>query len=148
MWNEILNFIKDYQTILGFMLTWICYYFFQLRYARLLNLSSIVPIEMSLGYMERNGFIFHGIKDEEMMAINITRAELAYLVANFTAGRIYDVSTYLCPWGTFPEDNYRYKMLAQKKTRDAWGLILKMMTEDGYVRKLNRTKHKIQKELE
>lgn len=105
-----------------------------------------MQIERSLGDMETNGFRFHGITDQEISDAKLTKKELAYLVANFTAGRIYDVSSYFM-MGTFPKKNYRYKMLAQAETRDAWHLIVRMMTADSYIRKLERTMNKIENNL-
>lgn len=147
MWNDIFLLIKNYQTILALLLTLFLYYKIQLRYARLLNLSSIVNIERSLGEMMTNGFRFHGITEQDIANAGLKKEELAYLVANFTAGRIYDVSSYTMWWGTFKEDNYRYKMLAQEDTRKAWHLIVRMMTADSYIHKLERTKDKIENSL-
>lgn len=113
------------------------YYNRRMRYARLTNLSSIVQIEYSLRDIPL-AYRFHGITQKEIRKAGITPQELAYLVANFTAGRIYDVSSYSMA-SHFTEDNYRYKLLQQPSTRRAWPLIKRMMTEDKYIKKLERT---------
>lgn len=78
-----------------------------------------------------------------MERAGVTKEELAYLVANFTAGRIYDVGVYHM-FTTYKSNNYRYKMLSQPETRRAWPLIVKMMTVDKYILKLQRTKDRIE----
>lgn len=148
MFDSMLCFIKEYQTIVAVLLAYLLFQLHQLRYAKLTNLSAIVQVERGLGNIDSNdSFRFHGIMDSEITAANLSKEELAYLVANFTAGRIYDVGKYPMWFGTYSEDNYRYKMLARKETRDAWPLIVRMMTRDSYIRKLERTMKRIERKM-
>jgi len=117
------------------------FYYQQLRNATLVNLSSIVQVERSIGGIKTNAFRFHGITEDEIKDAGLTKEELAYLVASFTAGRIYDAcvipeTSMAAPLETC---HYRYKMLAQAETRKAWTLIARMMTGDSYIKKLELT---------
>jgi hypothetical protein len=113
----------------------------QIKNITLANLASIVQVERSIGNIETHAFRFHGITAHEMKAAGVTKEELAYLVASFTAGRIYDACVF--PEASMTEAldirHYRYKMLAQEDTRKAWPLIARMMTGNEYIEKLELT---------
>ena len=123
----------------------------QLNYITLSNLAPIVQVERSIGDITTNAFRFHGIQDEdidELERSGITKQELAYLVASFTAGRIYDT----CVLPKSDQDkllnttHYRYKMLEQKDTIKAWPFIKKMMTENEYIERLDKIVSGIKKD--
>ena len=149
--ESIMKFIESHSSIFsiffgffggglsGTALTYFLYHRTALKHARLASLSSVVTVELSAA--TAHAFRFHGITDADLKAANITEDQLAYLVANFTAGRIHDSMTN----EPFGEKNYRYKMLAQPETQRAWSLILKMMTEDEYIVRLQSTKDEIEK---
>jgi hypothetical protein len=120
----------------------------RLHHAELMNLFSIVQVERSLGD-NRTSFRFHGITDEDFEEADVTAKELAYLVASFTAGRIYDAGIYSESdmKKPFDESHYRYKMLAQLATRRAWPTIAKMMTADAYIDKIEITMNAIVNEV-
>ena len=131
------------------LIVWfVSYNFYQkkrLYHARATNLVAIVPIERSLGDIQ-SAFRFHGITDQDFKEAGVTPQELAYLVASFTAGRIYDDQARSESFMKEPynESHYRYKMLAQHSTRRAWPLIARMMTADEYIEKLEITKDAIE----
>jgi hypothetical protein len=134
-------------SVVNFILT-ILYYRERSRYATLANLAPIVSVERSLGEegLEDAFSKFHGINEDEIDSAGVTRKELAYLVSNFTAGRIYDVGKYRWQRNkAFEDTNYRYKMLRQASTRRAWPLILKMMTSDHYIKQLQLTFDEIER---
>lgn len=142
-----LNYIFVYSKQLDYNAQQLKHYSQQLNNATLVNLSSIVQVERSIGSIEKtNAFRFHGITDEEINDAGVTKEELAYLVASFTAGRIYDACVFPEVSMTEPLKNthYRYKMLAQPETRKAWHLIARMMTADSYIKKLELTKDEIE----
>lgn len=153
MLEEILSSIQSIPSlisgligvILGFLLPYLFYFRKVLKHARLTSLSSTVSVERSLAEVPE-AFRFHGISQADLDEAGITDKELAYLVANFTAGRIHDAAAYTMSNKPFDKLNYRYKMLEQLATRNAWMLILRMMTEDKYIRRLQKTKDKIEEE--
>jgi hypothetical protein len=81
-----------------------------------------VRVERSLAEVP-GAFRFHGITDADLIAADVTAGELAYLVANFTAGRIHDTAAYSMLKRPFGKQNYRYKMLEKPSTQRAWELI-------------------------
>lgn len=149
--ERVMAFTKSYSSIFSGLLgglvssalTFFLYQKTALKHARLASLSSVVPVERSVA--DAKAFCFHGITDKAIREAGITEQQLAYLVANFTAGRIHDTGAYNAK-KPFGKSNYRYKMLEQSKTQDAWELILQMMTEDDYIKKLQRTMDKIKVE--
>lgn len=118
----------------------------QIKNATLSNLASIVQVERSIGEIETNAFRFHGIEESEIEAAGVSKKELAYLVASFTAGRIYDACVFQedSMAEPLPNYHYRYKMLAQPDIINAWPLIARMMTGDKYIKKLELTIGEIQ----
>ena len=130
------------------------YYRLRSKYAKMTNLQAIVSVERSLAQLygensnsskkgtnteHENPFRFHGITNQSIKKAGLSGQELAYLVASFTAGRIYDMSHDLINRELFHEGHYRYKMLCQPDTQKAWPLIKKMMTHDAYIEKIERT---------
>lgn len=141
---------------LGISLLSLLYYFVRARYATLANLGPIVNVERSIGENkddEDELLKFHGINKGMLQKAGINTKQLAYLVSNFTAGRIYDQSSRLWPFFKkpswlvrgFDKNHYRYKMLQQEETQNAWELIKVMMIEDGYIVALEKTLKKIKK---
>ena len=138
--------LSSITTIFFFFAGFFIYIRHQREYQKLINLSAIVQVERSLDNVPTAFDKFHGITKNKLDEAKITKKELAYLVASFTAGRIYDVGVYRMDNKPFAKGHYRYKMLAQPSTRNAWPLILKMMTteesneqEDRYIKKLQAT---------
>jgi hypothetical protein len=141
-------------TVLGIL--GLVYFLFRSRYAGLANLASIVNVERSIG--EGNDdtgpglFKFHGIDKVDLDNANIKPKHLAYLVSNFTAGRIYDQGRLLPgfvkwpKWSVFSfgKRHYRYKML-ENINDETWGLIKKMMIEDRYITALDKTRDDIKR---
>lgn len=157
--SEVISVSGIISGLIAFMIAYVFYYRKRLKHTEkqieylsqqiknitLANLSSIVQVERSIGKIDTNAFRFHGITKEEIDDAKLSKEELAYLVASFTAGRIYDACVYpeASMSESLPDYHYRYKMLAQEDTRNAWPLIARMMTCDAYVTKLELTIDKI-----
>ena len=102
------------------------------------SLGTIVQIEHSLANI-KSAFKFHGIYDEDLDKHKVSREELAYLVASFTAGGIYHRTHSPNDISIFPEDSYRYNMCLSQDTRKAWPLVERMMNKGKFVERVGYT---------
>jgi hypothetical protein len=73
------------------------------------NLSLLAQIHLKLSEAPE-AFRVYDITGEQMKASGISARELAYLVANFTAGQIFYEGSPDDPKRPFPEDNHRTRI--------------------------------------
>jgi hypothetical protein len=105
-----------------------------------LNLSPIVTVELKLAELP-SAIRFHGITEQELAAHDIAANELAYVVASFTAGRIYHEARKRHITAPFDQhsERYRYQMCISAKTRKAWPLVKRMMNQSSFVERIEAT---------
>jgi len=110
----------------------------QLRTQGWSNLHSIVEVERSLAEVP-SALRFHGITEQDLQDHGVTAAELAYLVASFTAGHIYHMTHNPDASGPFPEGGYRYQMCSSEHTRRVWPLLRRFYNFSPYVQRIEDT---------
>ena len=105
-----------------------------------LILSPIIGVELKLIDIPE-ALKFHGITEADLAAHDITAQELSYLVASFTAGRIYHEARKAHIRTPFDPDSERYRhlMCRSESTRKAWPLVKRMMNHSSFVDRIQAT---------
>ena len=109
--------------------------------ARSANLAAILQVEQQIA--QNPGLLqLHGIDPAELEEAGVTPEEFAYLLASFTAGGIYhklNKEQEHVPFDEHSNGAYRFHMCKSEKTRKAWRILKRIMSNSSYTSRIDAT---------